>query len=316
MDRAVHVEMTRDAAAFLAAAGDHLRADPLVGTVPLGVAGGEARRAASEPDAPVPAEVRWFATVRDGRGEVVGAGMRTAPFAPYPAYVTPMATDAAVALADAVGERDEHPGAVNGSLPAARTVADRLADRLGERVVVEEPHRLHELGDLVMPPAPPGRLRPATAADLDLCLAWFRRFDAEAAEQAGRPPSRSGDHWTAAVVRRRIDDGVTWLWEDADGTPVHLSGATPAAGGVARIAPVYTPPDRRGRGYAARAVAEVAALLGAAGDRVCLFTDLDNPTSNALYARLGFVPRHDIAMHRLVPGAATHADAGAGRPGS
>lgn len=317
--------MTRDAGAFLAAAREHLEADPLVGTVLLGTAAREARRAERRPDEPVPAEVRWFATVREepadgGRGAVVGAAMRTAPFEPYPAYVTPMSEAAALALADAVAALPEHPGGVNGALPAARVVVDRLAERLGEEVQVDERHRLHELGALTMPPAPAGRLRAAAEDDLELCLAWLRRFDEEAAVQAGREPAHSGDHWTSANVRDRIAEGRTWLWEDASGRPVHLTGTAGPDYGVARIAPVYTPPAERGRGYAGRAVAEVAARLRGEGARVCLFTDLANPTSNALYARIGFVPGQDTALHRLVArrrsAAAAHAGAGEGEAGS
>lgn len=317
MHPGMRVEMTRDAAAFLAVAREHLLADPLVGTVPLGVAGSEARRAEREPGAPVPGDVRWFATVRGPTGTVHGTAMRTASFEPYPAYVTPMDEEAAVALAHAIGERDEHPGGVNGSLPAARLVAEHLAARIGGTVVIEEACRLHELEDLAMPPTPPGRLRLAREDDLDLCLGWFRRFDAEAAAQAGRAPGRSGDHWTPDVVRERIVEGRTWLWEDPGGRPVHLTGSSPAEGGVARIAPVYTPPRERGRGLAGRAVAEVAARLREDGSRVCLFTDLANPTSNALYERLGFAPGPDIALHRIVPppGGAT-AEAGPERSGS
>jgi len=55
------------------------------------------------------------------------------------------------------------------------------------------------------------------------------------------------------------------------------------------IAPVYTPPDCRGRGYAQALVARVCTALTAQGaQRIFLFTDAENPTSNAVYARVGF----------------------------
>jgi hypothetical protein len=45
-------------------------------------------------------------------------------------------------------------------------------------------------------------------------------------------------------------------------------------------------------------------LLGAEGPReVVLFTDLANPTSNALYQRLGYRPVTDRAVLRFEPGA-------------
>ena len=59
----------------------------------------------------------------------------------------------------------------------------------------------------------------------------------------------------------------------------------------ARVGAVYTPPSLRGRGYAAGVVAEVSRRALAGGHRFCsLYTDLANPTSNALYQRLGYIP--------------------------
>ena len=59
----------------------------------------------------------------------------------------------------------------------------------------------------------------------------------------------------------------------------------------ARIGAVYTPASLRGRGYAAGVVAEVSRRALAGGRRFCsLYTDLANPTSNALYQRLGYTP--------------------------
>ena len=56
-----------------------------------------------------------------------------------------------------------------------------------------------------------------------------------------------------------------------------------------RIGPVYTPPDLRGRGYATSLVAaQTGWLLGAGRTFAFLYTDLDNPTSNALYRRIGY----------------------------
>ncbi len=84
------------------------------------------------------------------------------------------------------------------------------------------------------------------------------------------------------------------MWVDDGDTPRHLTGANPPAYGVARIGPVYTPKEHRGRGYASAAVAEVSAQLRAEGNRVTLFTDQANPTSNRIYLALGFEPVVDM----------------------
>ena len=301
----VTLEFHDDAATFLAAAGAHLAADPLVATVVATTAEREARRAAAAPGSSRPPDVRWFLAVRDDAGEVVGAAMRTAPFAPHPAYVLPLPPGAGTALAEALHARGEFLGGVNGALPAAREVADATARLWGTTARVDERLRLHELGELVVPPAPEGRLRLAGPDDVRRCGELFRAFDGEAAAQAGRAAGHDGEHFSDEDVAARIADGLVHLWVLDDGTegglPVHLTARNAPARGVVRIGPVLTPREHRGRGYAARAVAEVSALARDAGHRVVLFTDLDNPVSGPLYARLGYEPVVDTANHVVEP---------------
>ena len=66
---------------------------------------------------------------------------------------------------------------------------------------------------------------------------------------------------------------------------------------MVRVLAVYTPPEHRGRGYGGAVTAAVTqAALDAGADDVVLFTDLANPTSNALYQRLGYRPIEDRAV--------------------
>jgi hypothetical protein len=268
-------------------AGEYLAADPVVNTVVSTVA----HRHGAAPPGPV-----WWLVVRDASGAVAGAGMRCARFAPHPPFLLPMPGAAAVALARVLHERGEEVLAVNGALPAVRAFADELARLGGGRVEVSRHTRLHELGDLVPPAPAPGRLVAATEDDLDLVAAWFEAFTGDADEQAGRPRGSSAPELPdPADLRRRLRDGLLWLWVDASGRPVHLTGVNPPAFGVARLGPVYTPPAERGRGWAGNAVAEVSRRIRAGGARACLFTDQANPTSNKLYAALGYRPVVDMA---------------------
>jgi predicted GNAT family acetyltransferase len=66
-----------------------------------------------------------------------------------------------------------------------------------------------------------------------------------------------------------------------------------------RVAPVYTPPRRRRHGYAAAVTATVRRAELEAATRVVLFTDPANPTSNALYLRLGYHPVEDRVVLRF-----------------
>jgi predicted GNAT family acetyltransferase len=86
-----------------------------------------------------------------------------------------------------------------------------------------------------------------------------------------------------------------------DDVPVALAGITPTVMGVARIGPVYTPPVHRGCGHGASVTAAAVRLARDHGaEEVLLFTDLANPTSNALYSRLGFVGIADHVDAALV----------------
>jgi predicted GNAT family acetyltransferase len=72
---------------------------------------------------------------------------------------------------------------------------------------------------------------------------------------------------------------------------------------VARVGPVYTPGNRRERGYgsAVTALASRAGMDRGAG-HVVLYTDLSNPTSNAIYQAIGYMPDHDAEERDLLGG--------------
>ncbi len=298
MPAAPRLEFFDDPVAFLREAEPFLAADPVVGTVVAGVTARMVAEAADGLAFAAPYEP-WWLVVRDEAGAVAGAAMRTAPFAPYPMFLLPMADAAAEALAATLHRRGERLGGLNGARPAVDVAAETWTRLTGERVRIVEHTRLFELGELVAPPAPPGRLRLAGPPDVALALEWFERFFAEADEQAGRAPGDRSLETAAGTeeeMLRRFSEGRVWLWEDPEGTTVHLCGANLPAYGVARIGPVFTPREHRGRGYAGAAVAAVADELRGRGARVCLFTDQANPTSNGVYLRIGFRPVVDMAM--------------------
>lgn len=293
----LRLELTTDPSVFLDAAADLLAADPVVATVVATVTASAVRDAA-----PAAGHPRWWAVVRDASGTVVGAAMRTAPFAPYPAYVLPMPQEAAIALARLLHERGEALGAVNGAAGPAAALAGETARLAGTTATVQERMRLWELDDVV-PHDAPGRLRVAGAADVPLATAWWNAFEELAAEMAGRAGTpHPAETLAEADLAARVEAGQVWLWEDAAGEVVHLTHRNSPAYGVVRIGPVITPREHRGRGYASAAVAAVSAGVLAQGHRACLFTDLDNPTSNRIYAAIGYRPVVDMA--NLVIGSA------------
>lgn len=89
------------------------------------------------------------------------------------------------------------------------------------------------------------------------------------------------------------------VWE-VEGHPVSLAAAVaPTPHGI-RLNNVYTPPEERGRGYASALVAALTQLLLDRGrEFVFLHTDLANPTSNAIYQRLGYKLVADLQVYSL-----------------
>ena len=288
------MQLTTDPAEFLEIAGDLLAADPVVSTVMATVTS----RMVGEP--PPDDRPQWWAVVRDEHGEVAGLAMRTARTPPHPMFVLPMPDDAALALARTVHARGESVGGLNGSLPAAEVCAGELARLQGDTVEVAQHTRLFELGDLVAPTGVPGSLRSATLDDFDLAQEWVDRFMYDADVQAGRDPDAHGrEEILPEDLRKKIELGTYWFWLDDAGERVHLTGANPPSYGVARIGPVYTPPEQRRKGYAGAAVAQVSQLFLDQGARVCLYTDQANPTSNGVYVALGYRPVVDQVNLRI-----------------
>lgn len=287
----MELEFTTDAAAFLAAAGRYLAAEPVLSTVVGTVAD---RQLTQRADGVAIPDDQWFLTVRDGSG-VVGAAMRTATFGLRPAYLLPLPAAATRELARVLHERGEELTVAHGALPAAAELLAELARRTGRGTVeTRVATRLFELGILVPPLGVPGALRAVRPEEAELARLWLGAFNADSHAPGGELAEPE-----LADVRYRIAKGRLWFWEH-DGQPVHLTGTNPPVSGVARVGPVYTPPEQRGRGWASAAVAEASRIFVARGARVCLFTDLANPTSNKIYQRIGYRPVADMAELALV----------------
>lgn len=223
----------------------------------------------------------WWVTEN---GVVRGVGLQS-PLT-FRAALTPMPLDAIGALADAVVAVAPGLPGVGADAVTASAFAGAWTERTGGAARVTEGQRIYRADAIVEPKGVDGALRVATRDDLDLVVAWFDAFHREVDDLPGGPR-------LAETARVRVDAGVVWLWEAA-GDVVSSAMVTPGIAGAARIGFVYTPPERRGHGYAAAAVARLSTLAMGAGQpfgrvEVCLlYTQLHNATSNRVYRRLGY----------------------------
>jgi predicted GNAT family acetyltransferase len=216
-----------------------------------------------------------FASVNEG-GTTVAAALRTPP---RQMLATGMDEAVAGALIEAWLERDPAPPGVAAPEPAAGFIAAAFARAARGSAALARAMAAHRLEAVIAPRAAGGSLRMAEGSDRALLIDWTKAF----ARDTGMYGADAEQ-----TVERGLESGLRFLWEDG-GEPVSMVGISPAVAGVVRLGPVYTPPSRRGSGYASGAVAAVSLLALERGARACmLFTDLANPTSNKIYAALGY----------------------------
>ncbi|HEX3977404.1 MAG TPA: GNAT family N-acetyltransferase [Solirubrobacteraceae bacterium] len=221
-----------------------------------------------------------LAVAMDGGGAVTAAALRTAP---WPMLCTPVDPDDAAALVELWLKHDPDLPGINALLETARSVAGAWVRRSGGSEHCRTAMAMHSLTTVADPPRPAtGQLVTATGADRELALGWWDEFVAESHVIDAGPEAR------AATVDFRISQGHLFLWHD-DGRPMSMVSTNPAVAGVVRIGPVYTPLEARRRGYGSSAVAEVSRNALGTGAHTCmLYTDLANPTSNKIYADVGY----------------------------
>jgi hypothetical protein len=269
---------------YLASAGDYLRSRPVEHTVELAAAETlrVRGRAAFGREAPL---LGWC---RSPAGDIVATVFHTPPFLPLlgglQAAIGPLAQELAARRRPLAG--------VHGEVSLARSFAGAWRELTGAAATVRRRSRLLRLGDLVAPsPGPAGRARVASGADTDLLVRWLAEFAAETDDVHDD---------SAAGIADRLSYGGLTLWE-VDGRPVALAGHNRPAAGVVRVGPVFTPRDQRRRGYGGAATAAVSQAALETGATVVLFTDLGNPTSSALYPRLGYRPVGDRVVLAFGP---------------
>jgi hypothetical protein len=272
----VEVVKLDDAAVFLAEAEPLLLADEARHNLILGIAG-------TIRDAPDHYPTRSLWLVRDD-GEVVAAALRTSPYNLI--LAGPRSEEALAALTTGIAE--DLPGVV-GAEPEAMGFADLWSRQTGLQARTNMRQGIYALERVVPPPAVPGAARVGTTDDRELALRWWIDFSEETFHDGG--PGR--DRAEATLDHRLFSPSAgIMLWEDG-GEPVSLAAwGGPTPNGI-RIGPVYTPPELRGRGYATALTAELSQRLLDGrlfrGRRFCfLYTDLANPTSNAIYERIGY----------------------------
>lgn len=175
---------------------------------------------------------------------------------------------------------------VLGPGPGVGQVARVLADVSGGGRELVMRQRLWACTEPLVPQPVRGRARSMDGRDLGTVAGWMDEFSREALrlDPRGVAAWREELHAVRGMRVWEVDGEITSMVLGRRTTPVS-----------ARVGPVYTPRGRRGHGYAGALTAAVTReWLDAGLRRVVLLTDVANPTSNRLYARVGYV---DVGAH-------------------
>lgn len=277
--------------AMLAACADYLVQREAEHNLPLGILGTLRDHPDTYPEPP------YLAVVSDGP-RIALVAVRTPPFGlvlSEPGMMGAGLEDAiATLVAELASDAPDLPTCL-GPKPTVEPFVRRWSAVTGTTARLEMAERAFRLERVLPPPPVPGSWRVAGERDRELLRSWLVAFHEEALPPGQPPPP-------ANVLDRLVrgDGRIAYLWE-VDDRAVSLVVASVRTPNGRRIGPVYTPPEHRRHGYAAALTAAASQEQLDHGLRFCfLFTDLANPTSNAIYRRIGYEPVTDIDQYRFV----------------
>jgi hypothetical protein len=259
---------TRNPDEFAAAAGSYLNSRPVDNTLLLA--------ALDDLSDPADALFGWL----DRDGGIHGAFIHLPP---RPVVTSGIAPEAAAALTDTLARLSVPVRGIDAPGPAAEAFATAWRQRTGQPGRVRSHSRVYRLtAAMPDPQGEPGQVRSATGADRAVVADWLAEFGREVGDLTGTPSSTADD-----LLRR----GGVLLLETPEAGPVAMAVLTPPMGGAVRVTSLYTPRERRHRGYASAVLAAACRTAGAS--EVLLITDASSAMNGNLRKRLGVEPVAD-----------------------
>jgi predicted GNAT family acetyltransferase len=280
---ALQIDLADDPAAFSAAVTPWLERHEAEHALFLGLLAAAVRQPPPTPLVMVRAATAdgetAFAALRTDRNLIVSRG----------------SDEALEATAAALARRAEALPGVVGPAREAERFAGAWAAARGCEARLAVAQRLYQLTAVSWPAPVAGEMRPIVPADLELVTTWAEGFDRDALPR---------DEWrdrevTREKMAKRIAAADMFGWV-ADGGLVSMAGLARPTARTISVNAVYTPPERRRRGFATALVAALSAEgLGRGKEACVLYTDLANPTSNAIYQKIGYRPVSDSRYYRF-----------------
>lgn len=180
-------------------------------------------------------------------------------------------------------------------LLAPKGTAEAVLSELpqGQHARVKMRQGIYEARQIMAPEHPEGFLRLAKGQDQALVGQWINAFIWDCF--SNQLPQADTD----AMAHRLITEERMHLYICKD-QPVSMVCNNRQTPNTATVSYVYTPNDMRGKGYGSCATAALSQLLLNRGFQACnLHTNLDNPTSNAIYTKLGYKQLAQSLLYQL-----------------
>lgn len=281
----VRITLYEDAQAFMQIAGDMLYARETVNNLILGVS----EQLLNDPSA---FEEPFFATVSNKDGNLVLAALMTPPHNMILAGNVHFEVGISALIPYLEEHQISYPGVI-GPVHITDLFMKTWKRMFQESGRVHMSQRVYELRSVNMPLLPAGHFRIAFSEDSPTIAKWIQEFSKEALGEEVEINYHDANELIA--------DGKVFVWEKAGEIVSMAMKVRPIAHSIT-INGVYTPPENRRQGYASALVAHLSQhLLDLGYQFVNLFTDLDNPTSNNIYSKIGYHPVCDFRMIAFKP---------------
>jgi hypothetical protein len=228
----------------------------------------------------------FLAAVLDEKNHPILCAVMTPPY--------PMIISAEGKLGDAVDLLQSHlvqnavhiPG-VNGREDASDLFSERWRTLTGQKISLDMSLRAYELRQVILPRIPEGTYRRASMDESEVIIRFFKAMHDEIMGDSEPMPN-------LISILKTIDQRRAFVWE-SKGKLVSMAIKGRSTSHGMTVSGVYTPPEERKQGYASACVAMLSQeILDEGSLFVNLFTDLANPTSNAIYQAIGYRPLCDF----------------------
>jgi len=195
-----------------------------------------------------------------------------------------MSVAQAQSLAEFLDQQGISLRSLKGAPDAGIAFAETWSKSSGHPYRVQLRQALMKLTNVVMPDPAGGAMIPATEDHRSLLEEFLTGFGQDCFPQE----SFSREQICAQADRLIVND-QGYLWRNAAGDWVAMAGVVRTTPHTSCLSFVYTAPKHRSHGYAARLVGTLSQAQLHEGKKACsLHTDLANPTSNAVYERVGY----------------------------